>query len=53
MDLINWLQTDFLGLRTYFSGELYREAFEYIRDTYPYWNQTEGRDHMWVRFALG
>ncbi|BFI33899.1 protein MpGT47.12 [Marchantia polymorpha subsp. ruderalis] len=42
------IQTDFLGLRTYFSGELYREAFEYIRDTYPYWNQTEGRDHMWL-----
>ncbi|KAL3687747.1 hypothetical protein R1sor_014056 [Riccia sorocarpa] len=34
--------------RTHFSGELYREAYEYVRTAYPYWNQSQGRDHIWL-----
>ncbi|KAL2630097.1 hypothetical protein R1flu_014783 [Riccia fluitans] len=34
--------------RTQFSAELYREAYEYVRTAYPYWNQSQGRDHIWL-----
>lgn len=24
------------------------QVYQYIRDTWPYWNANEGRDHIWV-----
>ena len=30
------------------ASEVYRRAFEYIRATYPFWNRTGGKDHIWT-----
>ena len=28
--------------------EIYWRALQYVRDVFPFWNRTNGRDHMWT-----
>ncbi|EFJ04733.1 glycosyltransferase-like protein [Selaginella moellendorffii] len=37
-----------MGLRGYFSGELYKNAYMHIKEQYPFWNRSSGRDHIWL-----
>eukprot|EP00850_Spirogloea_muscicola_P024232 SM000505S17661 [mRNA] locus=s505:112:3996:+ [translate_table: standard] len=34
--------------RPWLAADIYLEAYEHIRDTYPYWNNSQGRDHIWA-----
>lgn len=36
-----------MGLRSYLTLDMYRRAYYHISQTYPYWNRTAGRDHIW------
>ncbi|KAI5056841.1 hypothetical protein GOP47_0028659 [Adiantum capillus-veneris] len=38
---------NFMGLRSYFTLDFYRRAYLHISQSYPYWNRTAGRDHIW------
>eukprot|EP00850_Spirogloea_muscicola_P023503 SM000362S13790 [mRNA] locus=s362:53583:57514:- [translate_table: standard] len=35
-------------LRVWHVADIYQQAYEYIRDTYPYWNRHGGKDHIWT-----
>ncbi|XP_031488186.1 uncharacterized protein LOC116256114 isoform X1 [Nymphaea colorata] len=34
-------------LRSSFTLDFYKKAYEHIVDQYPYWNRSSGRDHIW------
>lgn len=36
------------GLRSSFTLEFYKKAYEHIVEQHPYWNRSSGRDHIWV-----
>lgn len=38
---------NFMGLRSYTTLDFYRQAYFHISQSYPYWNRTAGRDHIW------
>ncbi|KAL0339629.1 UNVERIFIED_CONTAM: putative glucuronoxylan glucuronosyltransferase F8H [Sesamum radiatum] len=38
---------DHHGLRSSFTLEFYKKAYEHIMLQYPYWNQSSGKDHIW------
>ncbi|VFQ91192.1 unnamed protein product [Cuscuta campestris] len=35
------------GLRSSFTLELYKKAYDHIRSAYPYWSRSLGKDHIW------
>ncbi|CAH9127652.1 unnamed protein product [Cuscuta epithymum] len=35
------------GLRSSFTLELYKKAYDHITSAYPYWTQSSGKDHIW------
>lgn len=37
----------FSPYRVQHGAVLYQEALNWLRSAYPYWNRTEGRDHVW------
>lgn len=39
---------DYDGLRSSLTLEFYKKAYEHIMLEYPYWNQSSGKDHIWV-----
>lgn len=46
-DAPHLLMKDFMGLRSYTTLDFYRRAYIHISQSYPYWNRTAGRDHIW------
>lgn len=36
------------GLRSSFTLEFYKKAYDHINGAYPYWNRSSGKDHIWV-----
>ncbi|KAH7353004.1 hypothetical protein KP509_19G074700 [Ceratopteris richardii] len=38
---------NFMGLRSYITLDLFRQAYFHISQSYPFWNRTAGRDHIW------
>ncbi|MQL79110.1 hypothetical protein Taro_011525 [Colocasia esculenta] len=38
---------DHMGLRSSFTLDYYKKAYDHIVENYPYWNRTSGRDHIW------
>ncbi|CAI7895338.1 unnamed protein product [Closterium sp. NIES-54] len=41
------MQGKFKNRRSYFAADYYQQALEHIRSAYPFWNRTQGRDHIW------
>ncbi|CAH9062866.1 unnamed protein product [Cuscuta europaea] len=35
------------GLRSSFTLELYKKAYDHITSAYPYWSRSSGKDHIW------
>ncbi|XP_057849591.2 uncharacterized protein LOC131060391 isoform X2 [Cryptomeria japonica] len=36
-----------MGLRSYFTLDFYKKAYDHIREHYPFWNRSSGHDHIW------
>uniref|UniRef100_A0A2N9FH50 Exostosin GT47 domain-containing protein n=1 Tax=Fagus sylvatica TaxID=28930 RepID=A0A2N9FH50_FAGSY len=36
-----------MELRSYFTLEFYKKAYDHIVQQYPYWNRSSGKDHIW------
>ncbi|KAK6124647.1 hypothetical protein DH2020_041611 [Rehmannia glutinosa] len=46
-DAPHFSMKDHNGLRSSFTLEFYKKAYEHIMQQYPYWNQSSGKDHIW------
>ncbi|KAL6506040.1 hypothetical protein OROHE_022759 [Orobanche hederae] len=46
-DAPHFTMKDQYGMRSSFTLEIYKKAFEHIMLQYPYWNQSSGKDHIW------
>ncbi|CAM6091825.1 unnamed protein product [Calypogeia fissa] len=42
------MQNKYLGLRGYYAGAFHKRAYDHIKKTYPYWNRSGGKDHIWM-----
>ncbi|CAM6115149.1 unnamed protein product [Calypogeia fissa] len=43
------MQEKYLGLRGYYaSAEFHKKAYDYIKENYPYWDRSGGKDHIWL-----
>lgn len=38
---------DHLGLRSSLTLEFYQKAYNHIVESYPFWNRSSGKDHIW------
>jgi hypothetical protein len=43
------LQEKYMNSRQYFAGDYSKQVYFHIKQNYPYWNRSAGRDHIWVR----